>query len=64
MAVDVLTPRQLQVLIYIAAGYASKQAADDLGVSIKTFDTHRTHLMARLGIHNVAGLTRYVSGPG
>jgi DNA-binding NarL/FixJ family response regulator len=54
-----LTPRQREVLRLIAEGLGSRQIAQSLGIHVKTVDTHRTELMKRLGIHNVAGLVRY-----
>jgi len=54
-----LTPRELEVLQLIAEGYANKQIAGELFVSIKTIEKHRQQLMNKLEIHNVAGLTRY-----
>jgi DNA-binding NarL/FixJ family response regulator len=54
-----LTPRQVEILRMIAEGRSSKQIAFDLGVSVKTVDTHRAQLMDRLRIHDVAGLVRY-----
>jgi DNA-binding NarL/FixJ family response regulator len=56
---EVLTPRQREVLQLIAEGLSSKEIASRLGVGLKTVDTHRTELMERLGIHGVAGLVRY-----
>ena len=54
-----LTPRELEVLQLVAEGYANKQIAGELFVSIKTIEKHRQQLMNKLEIHNVAGLTRY-----
>lgn len=54
-----LTPRQREVLRRIAEGGTTKSIARALGVSAKTVETHRTQLMDRLGIHDVAGLVRY-----
>ena len=54
-----LTPRQREILKLIARGLTSRQIAGALGVHIKTVESHRTDLMRRLGIHNVAGLVRY-----
>ncbi|MGA4643273.1 response regulator [Limisphaera sp. 4302-co] len=59
-----LTPRERQVLIGIAEGLTNKEIADRLGVSIRTVETHREHLMQKLGIHTVAGLTRYAVARG
>jgi len=56
---EVLTPRQREVLQLIAEGLLSKEIAAQLGVSLKTVDTHRTELMRRLGIRGIAGLVRY-----
>ena len=56
---DVLTPRQREILRRIAAGNAAKEIAFDLGISAKTVESHRAQIMERLGIHDVAGLTRY-----
>lgn len=54
-----LTPRQREVLNLIAQGLSTKEIARQLGISAKTVETHRTQLMARLDIHEVAGLVRY-----
>lgn len=54
-----LTSRQTEVLQLIAEGYANKQIADLLLISIKTVEKHRQMLMDKLNIHNVAALTRY-----
>ena len=54
-----LTPRQREVLQLIAEGSNTKEIASDLGISAKTVETHRAHLMEHLGIHDVAGLVRY-----
>lgn len=54
-----LTPRQREVLRLIAEGRSTRDMAKALGVSIKTVETHRAHLMERLGIREVAGLVRY-----
>ena len=54
-----LTSRELEVLQLIAEGKANKETADQLGISVKTVEKHRGHLMEKLDIHNTAGLTRY-----
>ena len=54
-----LTSRQREILQLIAEGQSSKNIATILGLSVKTIDSHRTELMNRLGIHEVAGLVRY-----
>jgi DNA-binding NarL/FixJ family response regulator len=54
-----LTSREAEVLQMIAEGRANKQIASDLGISIKTVEKHRQQVMNKLGIHDVAGLTRH-----
>ena len=54
-----LTSRQRQVLQLIAEGSNTKDIAYRLKISVKTVETHRTNLMNRLGIHDIAGLVRY-----
>lgn len=56
---DILTPRQREILQLIAEGQPNKVIAARLQISIKTVETHRTQLMDRLDIHDVAGLVRY-----
>jgi|SRR5688572_11213255 len=56
---DVLSPREREVLRLIAEGKSTKEVASVLGISVKTADSHRTRLMEKLDIHEVAGLTRY-----
>jgi DNA-binding CsgD family transcriptional regulator len=46
-----LTPRQLDVLRYIAAGYSTEHIAKALGISMETVRNHVRHLMARLNVH-------------
>jgi DNA-binding NarL/FixJ family response regulator len=59
-----LSSREMEVLQLIAEGKANKQVASELGVSFKTVDKHRQHLMSKLNIHDVAGLTRYAIAEG
>ncbi len=54
-----LTPRQREILQLIASGKSTKEIAEILYISVKTVETHRTQLMERLDIHDVAGLVRY-----
>ena len=56
---EALTPRQREILRLIAEGHSTKQMAAELGVSVKTVETHRALLMQRLGIHELAGLVRF-----
>ena len=54
-----LTPREREVLQLVAEGKTTKEIASLLNVSIKTADAHRTRLMQKLDIHDIASLTRY-----
>lgn len=56
---DVLTPRQREILQLIAEGQGTKEIAFKLGLSIKTVETHRAQIMDRLQIRDVPGLTRF-----
>jgi two-component system, NarL family, nitrate/nitrite response regulator NarL len=59
-----LSSREVEVLQLIAEGMPNKQVAAELGVSFKTVDKHRQHLMSKLNIHDIAGLTRYAISAG
>jgi DNA-binding NarL/FixJ family response regulator len=54
-----LTARQREVLGLVADGLCSKQIAQRLGISHKTVEAHRSQIMERLGLHDVASLVRY-----
>jgi DNA-binding NarL/FixJ family response regulator len=56
---DVLTPRERDVLKLVATGKSSKIIAEMLSLSVKTVGKHRANLMAKLDLHNAAGLTAY-----
>jgi DNA-binding NarL/FixJ family response regulator len=56
---DLLTTRHREILQLIAEGNTTKRIAAILNLSAKTVETHRTQLMERLDIHEVAGLVRY-----
>ncbi len=60
----VLSSREVEVLQLIAEGKANKQVAAELGISIKTVEKHRQHLMDKLDLHDTAGLTRYAIAAG
>lgn len=61
---QLLTARQREVLQLIAEGHNTKRIAHLLGTSIKTIETHRSHIMERLEIHDVVGLTRFAISAG
>lgn len=56
---EMLSERERQVLQLIAEGHTTKTIAAMLFVSVKTAESHRTHIMQRLGVHNIASLVRY-----
>jgi DNA-binding NarL/FixJ family response regulator len=59
-----LTAREVQVLQLIAEGLSNKEIAKNLGISAKTVEKHRQQVMNKLGIHEIAGLTRYAISKG
>jgi two-component system nitrate/nitrite response regulator NarL len=56
---DDLTTREREVLVQIAEGMSNKEIASHLGLGVRTVETHRDRLMRKLGIHSVAGLTKF-----
>jgi two-component system, NarL family, nitrate/nitrite response regulator NarL len=54
-----LTEREIEIIRLIAEGLSNKEIGDKLFISHRTVDTHRTNLMAKLGLHNVAGIVRF-----
>jgi DNA-binding NarL/FixJ family response regulator len=56
---ELLTPREREVLALIAEGRTNKETAAQLGISPRTVETHRESLMRKLRIRTVAGLTRF-----
>ena len=56
-----LTNRELEVLDLVGEGLPSKQIADSLSISLKTVESHRANIRAKLGISHSAGLIRYAS---
>lgn len=61
---DKLSRRQREVLRLVAEGLTTKQIGEKLGIAAKTAETHRAKLMERLGIYDVAGLTRFAISVG
>jgi len=56
---DPLAPRERQVLRLVAEGQSTKEIAGLLNISVKTAESYRASLMAKLEIHHTAGLVRY-----
>jgi len=61
---DGLFEREKEVLVYLAMGYSNRDIAALLTISIRTVESHRARLMRKLGIHTIAGLTRYALSKG
>jgi DNA-binding CsgD family transcriptional regulator len=59
-----LTPREREVLVLITAGCSNKEGGRQLGISTRTFEAHRAHLMGKLGARNAADLIRMTLGGG
>lgn len=53
-----LTERERQVLVLIANGKSTKEAAAQLGISYKTADSHRSRILEKLGVHETASMVR------
>jgi len=58
-APDFLTGREREILQLVAESHSTREIAAKLGISAKTVDNHRTNLMRKLDLHDVASLTRY-----
>ncbi|MFP4070256.1 MAG: response regulator [Opitutales bacterium] len=62
--VSILTKREREILQLIAESNSTRQIADKLDISVKTAENHRTNLMRKLDLHDVASLTRYAINNG
>lgn len=62
--VEILTAREKEILQLIAESHSTKEVADKLNISVKTAENHRTNLMRKLDMHNVATLTRFAMQSG
>ena len=63
-AADPLTDREREILQLVAESHSTKEIAAKLSISVKTVDNHRTNLMRKLNLHDVASLTRYALSVG
>jgi DNA-binding NarL/FixJ family response regulator len=54
-----LTDREREILQLVAESHSTREIAEKLAISVKTVDNHRTNLMRKLNLHDVASLTRY-----
>jgi DNA-binding NarL/FixJ family response regulator len=58
-SLEKLTTREREILQLVAEGNTTKDIAAKLGISVKTADTHRTNVMNKLNLHDIASLTRF-----
>ena len=58
-AADILTPREREVLTYIAEGYTNREIGYELSISHKTVDRHRENIMRKLNLHSRVELVKY-----
>jgi two-component system, NarL family, response regulator NreC len=57
--VEMLTPRETDVLLLIVQGYTNRQIAEELSLSVRTVEGHRSNLTEKLGLHSRVELVRY-----
>ncbi len=63
-SLELLTPREKEILKLIALGAANKNIATRLKISIRTVETHRSHLIHKLGLKTTAALVKYAMSKG
>ena len=56
---DLLTPREREVLQLLAEGLSNQEIAEQLSISVKTVETHRSNMMNKLGVSNKTELVKY-----
>ena len=57
--IEKLSAREIEVLRLLVTGKSSKEIAGQMGISVKTVDTHRTHLLRKLKLRSTVELVRY-----
>ncbi|MEM8868345.1 MAG: response regulator transcription factor [Verrucomicrobiota bacterium] len=62
--INILTKREREILQLIAESNSTREIANKLKISVKTAENHRTNLMRKLDLHDVASLTRYAINNG
>jgi len=54
-----ITPREIQIIRLLAEGKANKEISAQLGIAVRTAETHRSKIMLKLGLHSLADLIHY-----
>ncbi len=58
---SMLTEREKQIALLSYKGKINKEIASEMGISVRTVETHKTHIYHKLGINNIVELVRYVA---
>jgi len=56
---EILSEREKEILVWIARGYSNKEIAEQLVISVKTVETHKSNLMEKIGLRSRPDLVRY-----
>jgi DNA-binding NarL/FixJ family response regulator len=54
-----ITPRELEIIRLLAQGKSNKELSTQLGITVRTVETHRSKIMLKLGLHSLAELIHY-----
>jgi DNA-binding NarL/FixJ family response regulator len=57
--VEILSKREFQVMCFLARGMTNREIGEELGISVKTVDTHRGHVLKKLHLRNNSDITRF-----
>lgn len=63
-SLDILTKREKEILKLVVSGFANKNIAAKLNISVRTAETHRNNLTNKLGIKTTAGLVKFAISKG
>jgi DNA-binding NarL/FixJ family response regulator len=58
------TPREIEIIRLLAEGKSNKESATQLGITVRTVETHRAKIMLKLGLHSLADLIHYAISQG
>lgn len=58
-SLESLSKREMEVMCFLASGMTNREIAEQLGISVKTIDTHRGHLLKKLQLRNNSDITRF-----